>query len=187
MRLAEAGDRHLRADRRIFRLSVRQAPLPLAPVRDGLVPRGIPSALRADQFPQRLRLHPVGRDQAHHRPEAPRDRHHLRDARGRRRPLLPDPEAGERGALPEVSGARRGGDAAAAGLFLRPAGPVQISEYGRGHRRGAPLLRAHPPGVRPRTLPRFSGRARRAPRPRRDPAVPAPRRSESPGPRGSTP
>ena len=95
-----------RAGRRVLRLPLRQAALPLACAfehetldQERFQPVGVVN------YPQTTSLHPRHRVQAPDRAGAPEDQHHLRVPVRRGRPLLPGPAPENAGAVQAVRGA----------------------------------------------------------------------------------
>jgi hypothetical protein len=101
------GDDLHRSHRRVLRLPLRQAAVPVhrVQVRDPRPPR-VPVG-RCGQLSERARLHPNHGVQVPHRAGAPQDQRRLRVPDRRGRPLLPRAATGERRALPAVQGPRR--------------------------------------------------------------------------------
>ena len=123
-----------RADRRVFRLPLRQAALPLAALRARTLDQAEFQPVGTVNYP-RPRMYTRITEYKHLTGQAARqDQHHLRISVGRGRPLLPDPAAGEPGIVQAVRGARR---CDAGRVVRRPARDLPLLQHGPDRRPGA--------------------------------------------------
>src|SRR5581483_3482106 len=127
-----------RSGRRVLRLPVRPAAVPIARVHLRNAQRGGGAAGAGGQLSERERVHARHRVQVPHRAGASEDDAGVRVRAEHRRSVLPGAEAGERRAVQDVSGAR-GPDRGRP--LHRAARHLQVLQHGSGRRAGAAALR----------------------------------------------